>query len=133
MTQLVEQGDMGTSPYKLGDPKWAMARRDRSSIDMGYRLYLCRSDLEWPPRCQRGNLPSMGTHPPLRRPASGPQRTSLSGADLHRLQGHKPPLGCTLAAQLQLEAYRGWPVGQHYQQYPTTIPTCCFCATIFCR
>jgi hypothetical protein len=88
-------------------------------IDLGYRLRLRRAYLERPSRCQRGGTPLMGTHPSLRGPACGPLCTPLRGTGLRSLQGHQPP-GITLAAQLQLGTHRGWPVGQHYQHYPTT-------------
>jgi hypothetical protein len=110
---------MGYSPGCSGDPKWAPKGRDRATFDLGYRLCLRGADLEWPSRCQRGGTPLMGTHPSLRGSASGPLRTSLRGTGLCSLQGHQPS-GITLAAQLQLGTYHGWPIGQHYTRNPTT-------------
>ena len=114
-----EPVDMGDSPGCSDDPKWAPKGRDRATIDLGYRLCLRGADLEWPSRCQRGGTPLMGTHPSLRGSACGPLRTSLRGTGLRSLQGHQPS-GITLAAQLQLGTYHGWPIGQHYTDNPTT-------------
>jgi hypothetical protein len=103
---MVKPNGMGTSPDWPGDPKWAPAQQNGKMIDLGYRLCLRPVHLERPPRCQRGDTPPLGLHPPLPGPACGPLCTSLRGAGVSSLQGHQPPLGITLAAQLQLGTHR---------------------------